>query len=274
MLKARLLGAVGIVALAVVVATALARAQDPAFEVVSIKPNPSLRMTSDTRVQPGGRYTSTNTPLEWIILGAWGLDEYQLVGAPVWVRGDHFDIVAKANEELAFPKRGETATTRLQLMLRAMLADRFALKAHMEVRDAPVYELVLARADGKLGPNFLKSETDCSPEAVARRGDPVFPSKGPILCGMSLGPDLYTAGHATIPQMVETLKGLAGRPVVDRTGLTGAFDLELHYSEDQKNTDLPSLYAALQEQLGLKLNTVRGHLDVLVIDHVEHPTED
>jgi uncharacterized protein (TIGR03435 family) len=187
-------------------------------------------------------------------------------------------------------------------MLRALLADRLKLKVHTESREMPIYALVLARSDGNLGPQLKKAAIDCGAIGAARgRGPAPAPgapdARGPanalppdvMRCGMRIGPGNVMAGGVVLPQFANTLAILVGRIVVDRSGLTGNFDIDLQFTPEQMpafgpagpppgappvDPNGPSIFTAIQEQLGLKLEATKGPVDVLVIDHVEHPTED
>jgi uncharacterized protein (TIGR03435 family) len=272
-----------------------------AFDVVSVKPHPAdggpnLIMM---QVQPGGRYTATNVTPLLLMRNAYQLQGFQLVGAPDWASKEHFDISAKAAGDIAGPLQPGTAPSALQLMMRGLLADRFKLKAHHETRDQPVYALVLARSDGKLGPKLKPSATDCAAEMAAARArggpPPAMPAFGePMKCGMRMGPGNLSAGSVSMAQLLGTLAMMVNRTVVDHTGLTGNYDLELSYTPDQLtqrpegapagqpttvngvaiDPNGPSIFTALQEQLGLKLDSTRGPVEVLVIDSIERPTED
>jgi uncharacterized protein (TIGR03435 family) len=266
----------------------------PRFEVASIRPN----KTGDNRVmigiQPGGRYTATNVPLRQLITQAYALQPSQLIGGPDWIRNDRFDIVAKADRELTPGPPTPGVTPPQQLMLRALLAERFKLVVHNETRELPVYALVLARSDKALGPKMKVSTTDCAALMAARgRGGapPALPDPSqPMQCGMRMGPGILSAGSMTIAQLINSLTGPAQRIIVDRTGLTERYDAEMTYTPDQMpsppppganappfpavDPNGPSLFTALQEQLGLKLESTKAPIEVLVIDGVEQPTPD
>jgi uncharacterized protein (TIGR03435 family) len=175
------------------------------------------------------------------------------------------------------------------MMLRALLEDRFKLVTHIEKRQAPIYELVLARSDKALGPELHKSDVDCAALLAATRvGQPMpQPQPGKILCGITTNTGRISAGAQPISNLARQLSQVVQRVVVDRTGLDGVYDLVLTYAPERVpavggapdagaavDPNLPSIFTALQEQLGLKLESNRGPIDVLVIDHVEKPTED
>jgi uncharacterized protein (TIGR03435 family) len=295
MMKARVLSAVRIVALAGSVAGVLAAQTpaSPAFEVASVKRNKSGQPFSASSIPPGGRFTVTNLTLRQLILMANQIERFQLSDEPAWLDSERFDIVAKAPAELSAalaappPANGPTL---IQLMLRQLLADRFRLVTHNETRELPIYALVLARSDQRLGPQLHSSTTDCAAPAATRRGDPPqAPGERPS-CGVRGGPGQFLAGGVSMAQLASYfLSGLVQRPVIDRTGLTGTFDIALTWTPNEmpQGTPLsgapplppidpngPSIFTAVQEQLGLKLESTKGPVDLLVIDHVEHPSED
>jgi bla regulator protein blaR1 len=259
------------------------------FEVASVKPNKSGIAKVMIQTQPGGRFTAENVTLRSLILFAYRLQQPQLTGGPSWLDSDRFDIIAKGGDESGdlfdADRRGETS--RVHLMLRTLLAQRFTLGVHTEGRELPIYALVRARSDGKLGPELRPSTLDCT--AAAARG--ALPPPGSASCGIRIGgaPGTMVAGGASIAQLANTLTNWVGRVVFDRTGLSGDFDFTLKWTPDQMpdgfgkkvaagglapaDPNGPSIFTALQEQLGLKLDSQRGPVDVLVIDRAEHPVE-
>ena len=283
------------------------------FEVASIKPNNS----GDGRVLLGnqpGRFTATNVTVRQLIRNAYQLQDFQITGGPGWLASDHYDIVAKIDagvqEQInaargggsvgpaAVPGQGPTP---LQLMLRSLLAERFKLATHTETKDSPIYALVVARSDGRLGPQLKKSDTDCAAlmAAARARGRAAMPPPGPpppgesMPCGVRIGPGNMAIGSATLAQLANSLGMFVGRIVLDRTGLEGAYDANLTWTPDQlpqrapgtpgdqpvriNGIDIdpngPSIFTAVQEQLGLKLDSQRGPVEVLVIDRAEKPVE-
>ena len=311
-LRRLLTGSAALVALAAPVAMSALQppqstAPAPAFEVASIKPNNS----GDGRVlmsnQPG-RFTATNVTLRLLIRNAYQLQDFQISGGPSWISSDHFDIVAKIDasvqEQIAAsgpPVPGQGPTV-LQLMIRSLLADRFKLAVHTETKEQPIYALVLARSDGRLGSQLKKSETDCAAQMAAARGrGPArgLPPPGPLQpgepspCGFRIGMGNMVAGGSSLAQFANSLGMFTGRVVVDRTGLTGDYDFNLTWTPDQmpprapgtpgdqpirvNGADIdpngPSIFTAVQEQLGLKLDSQRGPVAMLVIDRAEKPVE-
>lgn len=269
---------------------------DPKFEVASVRPNTSGDNRMSSKPLPGGRYEAINIPPRLMIMNSYGLQPQQLVGAPAWISSERFDIVAKADGELG-PPVSRDGPSRLQLMIRSLLEERFKLKVHREPKEVPIYTLVLARSDGKLGPELKPSTTDCEALAAARRKgspppEPPKPGERPQ-CGARVGFGELLAGGQPLLELVSLLSGTVGRSVVDRTGLTGRFDIDLRWTPDRVlqragaaanepirvngveiDPNGPSIFTALQEQLGLKLESERGTIDALVIDHIERPAPD
>ena len=257
------------------------------FEVASIKSNKSGDGRVMLGLQPGGRFTATNVPLRLLIQNAYRVQGFQVVGAPDWIQSERFDIAAKAE--------GDPTQEQVQQMVRALLADRFKLQVHRETREMPIYALVTARSDGKLGEKLKPSTTDCAALRARGGGAAPLPAPGaPMQCGMRMGPGNILAGGMPMSQLAMSLSNMVGRIVVDRTGLTGSYDFELTYTPEQMaqgglagrggaapgggvpaiDPNGPSMYTAIQEQLGLKLDSQRGPVETLVIDRVERPTED
>ncbi len=407
----------------------------PQFEVASIKPNKSADNRIAIQIQPGGRFVATNVTVKQLIRNAYQLQDFQMVGGPSWISEDHYDVNAKAESDgstnpFRADKPGEPS--RGQLMLRALLAERFKFAAHNEEREMPIYALILARNDGKLGPQLTKSAIDCSamapgrgpggtagpgarvqtgepgaqggpggtpgaagaagpgaagapgaarvqaggpgaqggpggqgapvgsaesggpagtagangpagpgaagpanssgggprvqaggpggpggsggPAGTAGANGPAGPgaagpanssgggprvqaggpggpgsSGGAMPCGIRVGPGSMSVNGGTMAQFVGSLAMWVGRVVIDKTGLAGGYDFNLTWTPDQMpqrpagaggpepppiDPNGPSIFTAVQEQLGLKLDSRRGPVSVLVIDHVEHPVED
>jgi bla regulator protein blaR1 len=267
-----------------------ATASAATFEVASVKPNKSGDGRVMMMMPPTGRITATNIPVMLLLRQAYNVQPFQIIGAPSWLASDRFDIVAKAPDG--------TAPELFRPMMRNLLADRFNLKAHMETREMPIYTLILARADGKLGPNLAPGKVDCEALARGRRGGgppPAPPQPGqPVECGFMIGLGNINAGGMQIAELARSLSQFVNRIVVDKTGLSGRYDFQLTYTPDGRGNllglppgapplgvDAPagdpngaSLFTALQEQLGLKLDSQKGPVEVLVIDSIEQPTAD
>ena len=263
----------------------------PAFEVASVKPNRSGDVGGSLRRQPGGRVDAVNMPLRQLILFAYQLQAFRLVGAPGWVASDRFDIVAKLDGDPppSLPGAGPDA---LALAMRTLLAERFKFVAHRETRDMDTYSLVMARPGGSPASGLRRSTQDCA--AFARGGPPppIVPGGAlpPVRCGIRQNAGRIEVGGMPLSQFATVLAGQAqvGRVVVDRTDLAGTWDFELTFAWVPPTGQLPpsaglspafdpdatSIFTSLEEQLGLKLESTRGPVDVLVIDSVERPTPD
>ena len=274
---------------------ALMRAQAPGekpkFEVASVRENKADDGKIMIGIQPGGRFNAVNVPLWDLIRQAFAVQRTQLVGAPDWAETARYNIVAKAEGDIQGTPPGGPAGP-LNFMLQDLLEDRFKLRAHRETREMAIYALTLARADGKPGAGLRTSSVDCA--AMRGRGGRMGPPPGPLQpgerpqCGMRVAPNQVMAGGASLAQLTQMLSQFTQRIVIDRTGLKGSFDIDLTFTPERMpqgppppgappltiDPNGPSLFTALQEQLGLKLESDRAPVEVLVIDHVERPTPD
>jgi uncharacterized protein (TIGR03435 family) len=265
-------------------------AQQPplAFETASVKPNKSGEEQRYIRIDPSGSgLTVVNMQLRELITFAYQIQRFQLEGGPDWIASDRFDILAKSEREVPSTGAFFGGQEPLRMMLRTLLADRFKLVMHKETKELPIFELVLARQDGKLGPQLRPAAVDCAAQAAAARGGTPPPASsgppGPGSCFMNINPVSVRGGGVTLAMLANLLVGPAQRLVIDRTGLTGNWDLEVKYTPDQSQVppgvSVPnldpngaSLFTAIEEQLGLKLRAARGPVEVLVIDSVQQPT--
>jgi len=287
---ARLLAA--LLATAVVATPAAAQPDTrPAFAVATIKKNTSGDAAQSMRLQPGGRVVVTNQPLRRLIVFAYGLQPQQLAGGPGWLDTDRFDVVAQAEGNLSpTPPGGPPGPA--QLMMQRLLGERFGLAVHTEAREMPVYALTLARSDGRLGPRIKPATVDCLALMTQAPGGvpvaaPQLPDGRPACGARRDGTGRVVAGGTDMTTLAtQMLTGQVDRLVIDRTGLTGAYDFDLEYAPDTAArggapapdaatavTDRPSLFTALEEQLGLKLQAQRAPIEVMVIDRVTQPTE-
>jgi uncharacterized protein (TIGR03435 family) len=245
-----------------------AAAQQPAaFDVASVKANHSGLPTVNFGMPGGGRFTATNAPLRELIRVAFdNLPDFLIPDAPDWIRVERFDIVAKAE--------GAADRDQLFAMIRTLLTDRFKVATHRETRELPQYTLVRAKPDGALGPRLRPAAADCAAiMAAAQNGTPP-PRSDRVLCGSRNRPGLLAIGGMTMDRIARGLWTQLGRVVIDRTGLQGSYDLDLEFAPDLSTpSDLTSIFTAVQEQLGLKLESTKGPVEVIVIDHVERPTE-
>jgi len=252
------------------------------FEVASIKRNVSGDTNASIRVQPGGQIVVTNNSLYNLIRNAYGTQRFEMVpgpNLPSWIDSDRWDILAKP------PENAPRVEEQMQLRLRSLLEDRFKLVARREMREMPIYELVIARSDGQLGPQLKRSGDECGAQGRARAAGETPPPMPPGgFCGTRTGNGNVSMKGVPLANFVRNLGGTTGRFVIDKTGLTGPFDLDLQWAPDQPGAgptaqpgaqlDGVSLFAAMQEQLGLKLEAKRAPVEVLVIDSAERPTED
>ena len=227
-------------------------AQGPpsSFEVASVRENTSVSSVSSISGPRPGRFTVVNVPLRFIVLDAFGLLDHQLIGGENWITSARFDITA------TFPQ-GSVPERDWRPMLQKVLVDRFGLAIHRETREVPTYDLVLARKDGSLGAQLVRTDGSC---------------EKPSACTLLVNRQSLTARTQAIQKITPALQSLTGRPVVDRTGLTGTFDIDLKWSAT--GDDGPSIFTALQEQLGLKLEPSKGPFEVVVIDAIRRPTPD
>jgi uncharacterized protein (TIGR03435 family) len=240
------------------------RLPDPSktFDAASVRQNKSGEQGGGSS-SGSGRMTTRNSSLKSLLLQAFPIQDAQLVGGPGWLDSDRFDVVAKA--------AGKTPDADLRVMLQNLLVERFSIKMHIETRSLPIYALALAREDGRLGPDLHPGTTGRHPGEIAYSSNGSFAAGEPtVMRGI------------TMAALARALSAKLERPVVDRTGLDGRFELELRYTmpRDPVTTasdpagGAPELFTALQEQLGLKLEATRGPVEVLVIDSAEHPKND
>jgi uncharacterized protein (TIGR03435 family) len=260
---------------------------DMRFEVASVKEHRDEIQGGSISGPTPGRFTISSVPLRFILLYAFELRAHQLVNAPDWTDNAIYDIAGTYP-----PRRPKPSEAEVRAMLRALLADRFQLATRKETRELPVYALVLARKDGRLGPQLVRSEVDCEkwlaekkPQQRAGRPSPVSPDGFRPACMMITSRQFLTGGARTIAELTASLQSLLGRPVVDRTGLNGAFDVDLRWAPTPDTPpralgstpsldDAAAIVTAVQEQLGLKLESTRAPVNVVVVDRVERPVPD
>jgi uncharacterized protein (TIGR03435 family) len=205
---------------------------------------------------------------------AYRIQGYQLVGAPDWIWTRRYDIVAKADDSPA-PSQ--------QALLQALLRDRFRLLVRNETRELPIFALVVARSDRRLGPQLKPTTFDCA-AYFAGPHDPPQPGRTPT-CATSIGLGTLSGKAIPLSQLATGLAAFAGRFTIDKTELTGRFDVNLTWTpepspsnpagpapEPAAGSTGPSLFTALQEQLGLKLVSEKGPVAALVVDRLEQPT--
>ncbi len=237
----------------------------PKFEVASIKRNVSGEPGRYIRPS-GGRLSISNMTLRNLITTAYQVRDFQVSGGPSWISSESYDIEAKS-EGAATPKELEGS------MLRALLEDRFHLRVRHDTKELPIYLLTVSKNGSKLLP---PAEKECVP---ADPGNAPLPSQGKTssdMCGyLGLGRSSLSARQVSTGDLALAFSQLLGRSVVDKTGLTGKVDAHLTFDPAEPATDpsLPSIFTAVQEQLGLKLEPARGPVDVLVIESAERPSE-
>jgi len=231
-------------------------AQKASFEVASIKPTPPGSQQSVLLFLAGGGFRYTNTSLRSLIQTAYRVQDYQIVGAANWMESQKFDVEAKAEASVVNIGRDQVL-----LMVQSLLADRFKLKVHRETRESSIYALVVAR-------NGLK---------VKQADDPAGGARG--------GANGRLVGKRSMPQLADLLSRILRRQVLDRTNLTGVYEFSLEWIPDEgqfqayddalpgppANPSAPSLFTALQEQMGLQLESTKGPLDVIVIESAGKP---
>jgi uncharacterized protein (TIGR03435 family) len=243
-------------------ATAASTAASPVFDVAAIHAHHPEPHERSHIVDSNGRFTTVNVNLKAIIQWAYDLPESRIVGAPSWLGSDRWDIEAKAENSIDMQKSYDPSAARLEKrrMVQALLADRFSLAAHTETRELPIYTLVVAKS----GARFL---------ATQARGTTIDRNNSSLR---------VEGGDNTVSLLAEQLAETLGRVVVDQTGITGRYNLALTWTPDlsagqpsaaSAPDQGPSLFTALEEQLGLKLEPRKGPVPVLVIDRVAMPTE-
>jgi uncharacterized protein (TIGR03435 family) len=204
---------------------------------------------------------------------AYQVPVFQISGGPKWVDSDRFDIEARADDP-------RTGYVQLRLMMQSLLEDRFRLKLHSETRTSSVYLLVTTKGTPKMTP----STDQTTPDAT---GPPSSPTDGPTRGGVLIGRSLLMTNAATMSVLAKMLASELGRPVLDQTSLESRFDIHLRWTPDvlsdaaspdgaddpdASGTDLPGLFTALREQLGIELKSGRGPVEFLVIDSAEKPS--
>jgi uncharacterized protein (TIGR03435 family) len=214
------------------------------FDVAAIKRSDPAHVGAQAFFQPGGKFAALTAPLKSLVCFAYQLRDHQVSGGPGWFDTEPFDVTAKTDEP--------AGNDQLRIMVQTLLADRFKLQFHREAKEQPVYTLVLARNGPKL-------------QAAIEQGR-----------GVGIGAKGRLNGNgADMATFASALSGKLGRSVVDRTGLKGFYNFLLTWTPDEAQADAPgpSMFTAIQEQLGLKLESTKGAVEVLVIDHAERPSE-
>ena len=251
-----------------------AQQSTPAFEVASVKPNPDPQLLRFS-ILPGGQLTITGYRLSAIIRHAFDTNEERMTGVPDWASREAFDITARAA-----PGSDGSARQTME-MLQSLLRSRFKLQAHLESRETAVYVMRVARPD-KVGPQLRPSQIDCS-GFVPGRSQTTAQNAGPQCAITSsstkvAGTSRLRFRGRSMARLAADLQAIAQRPVIDETGLPGLFDAEIEFAFSPVDggiaADGITLFTAVEEQLGLRLEPSRGRVDMLVIDSVERPTPD
>lgn len=228
----------------------------PVFDVAAIRQNLATRGRPRINSTPfDGNFTATYATLKFLIEYAYGLPQTQVIGGPDWLNSTRFDIKAKSsialNEQLHNLPSDQGKLDK-RLMLRSLLTERFKLKAHQETRELPIFALVVA----KNGPKLDKSDEGA-----------------PIVRGWE-GHLTVEGGENTVANFAAELSKRVGRIVLDKTGIKGRYSIDLDWSEDNDiDDDTPSIFTAIREQLGLRLQSQKAPVPVVIIDHVEMPSE-
>ena len=269
------------------------------FEVASIKPSAADARNVGIRMSPGGRYMASGVNAKMLIMQAYDVRDYQITGGPGWINSDRYDINAKA--EAPTLDRDQ-----IRVLLQSLLAERFNLKVRRETKDLPIYWLVVAKDGPKLKksenqpdlPNNVALPAPKAPgggdQAVLYRSAGSTPGgaapKGGMM--MRMGRGQLSAQMSTLASLALSLASTLGRPVLDKTGLTGYYDFDLQWTPDETQSSGgmfgekmpadaalagestgPSIFTAVQEQLGLKLESQKGPVEILVIERIDKPTE-
>jgi len=249
-------------------AAAGAEGKAPAYDVVSIKPNKSGNTGSMINVNHDS-FATTNVTLKSLLVSAYGVKDYLVSGLPGWANSARFDINAKIVDMDADALKKLTGKQR-QAMLQQLLAERFQLKVHSQTEVQPIYEMVVAKGGSKI--------TEAEPAGPDPDADKNQEFKGLGRGSMTVRNTELTAHDVPLETLANSLSGKLSRTVVDKTGLKGKYDLSLTWSPDDgsaaaSDSSSPSLFTALQEQLGLRLQPAKGPVETLVVDHVELPSE-
>jgi uncharacterized protein (TIGR03435 family) len=266
---------VAVAALLVPIALNGAQTPLPMFEVASVKPNKSGTTQANIGMPPNG-VNLVNLPLRGIIQLFFQINQpTKVIGIPDWTITERFDINARAAGPITADER--------RLMMQALLADRFKLVARKEKRELTILALMLNRADGKLGPNLIENKTCMLPGEA--RGETPPDAKTPVCGPKTGGAGRFLLVGQTMQQFTSLLALSLGRTIIDKTGLATRYDIDLSFAPERQlppgveipgtpaDPNGPSIYTAVREQLGLKLEQQKDQEEVLVIDHIERPSE-
>lgn len=235
------------------------------FEVATIKPNAASDNRVGIRIEPGGRFNASGISVKALIGIAYNVRDFQVVNAPGWLGAERFDISAKAPDELG----DRVPMEKIRPMIRALLEERFQLKTHRDTKEAAIYALVVGKNGHKLTPAKAQS---------GQRGM------------MTMGRGGLNANGIGMPQLAQMLSQQLGRTVLDKTELSGEFEIKLQWTPEvghagglagppspdaapPTDNSGPTIFTAVQEQLGLRLESTKGPVEMIVIDKVEKPSE-
>lgn len=251
------------------------------FEAASVRQDVSGSESSQIMDALPGRFVARNVPVRFLILYAYDLRDHQLIGAPEWTWDKPFDVAA------IYPGERRPNGSEVRMMVQSLLADRFSLKLHRAQRELPAYDLVVARKDGRLGPQLQKADRNCAArmaddgeKAAAGSRNSGSPSATRPACGMVATRRFLRGGARSMKDLAVRLQSMLGRPVVDKTGLAGAYDIDLHWAPTTLRANVtasttangaPSIFSALREQLGLKLVSHKERFEVFVVDEIRPP---
>jgi bla regulator protein blaR1 len=269
----------------------------PSFEVASIKPNKSGDRGMFFQIPHGGRFRAVNVGVKMLIGYAYNIRDFQISGGPGWLNSEKYDIEAKTEGAASddpmklSEEQRKHQEDQLRLMVQSLLADRFKLTIRQETKELPVYALAIAKNGPKLQ---AAKEIPASPAPSTPQGPKGAPLKGR---GMMMRPGQLTGQSAPVSFLAQALSQQLGRTVIDKTGLAGIYDFTLEWAPDERQPQMfkgagdgepgraptesapppdssgPSIFTAVQEQLGLKLESQKGPVEILVIDQVDRPTE-
>ena len=254
-------------AIALAAAGVLAQAPaDEVFEVAAIRPGDPQARGGTLAVQPGGRFIGENITVRDLITTAYGVPSSRVIGLPAWAIEARYSLEARAppRERLTFPEA--------RPMLTALLRERFNLSARSEMRDLPVYFLTKARADGALGPRLRRNDVDCLDADARAKARAAAPAGQAVCEGLKFAVGRIAGGPMALDSLTGTMTTASGRPVLNRTGLEGRYDVDLEWAATPDAPDAVSIFTAVQEQLGLRLDPGTAMLEVLVVDRLERPT--
>jgi uncharacterized protein (TIGR03435 family) len=254
---------------------------DSAFEVAAIRPNTSGSPVVQLNPPVGGRFRAVNVTVRMLLMRAWRMKDFQITGGPDWMNSERFDISAESTES-------GIDEVRYRTMLQTLLADRFQLKLHRDSKQMPVYDLVTTRNGLKLPEGEFKCFEHDSPPPPPARGQPA-----PTVCGGFLMDGTHLEGRRiAMPQFVNALANMLGRPVIDQTHYEGSFDVHLEFAPEGiapasgggfgapslaadagSDSSKPSFFTAIQKQMGLRIQADKAPVDILVIDRIEKPAK-